>query len=110
MNVLLKRKECEEKEELIREIEKNGGYRNLVNKREGGTEMKMNNVSLFTVCYMILIFLLSSKPIPLPEMIFDPTKFLLHVGEYSVLGFLLVKSLRNSKTSIASVIRSWKSV
>lgn len=39
---------------------------------------------------MLLIFYFSSIPIGLPEIFdFDPTKFTLHIAEYTVLGFLL---------------------
>ncbi|MEM5832319.1 MAG: VanZ family protein, partial [Candidatus Aenigmatarchaeota archaeon] len=43
------------------------------------------------------IFYLSSVPLKIPETIekIDPTMFILHLIEYSVLGFLFYKAKRN---------------
>ncbi|MDI6806619.1 MAG: VanZ family protein [Candidatus Aenigmarchaeota archaeon] len=44
-----------------------------------------------TIMYMALIFYISSIPLEFPEVVdkLDPTKFSLHVVEYTILGILL---------------------
>ena len=46
---------------------------------------------------MALIFYLSSIPLEFPEIIneLDPTKFSLHLAEYTILGFLLFNAKKN---------------
>lgn len=58
--------------------------------------------TLAVIAYMALIFYLSSIPLEFPEIIdrLDPTKFSLHVIEYSVLGFLLLNLNKNFRLSI----------
>ena len=62
--------------------------------------MKINSWIL-ALAYMCLIFILSSFPLEFPEVVdkLDPTKFSLHVVEYSILGLLLFKASRNFKAS-----------
>jgi VanZ family protein len=58
------------------------------------TSIKFEYLSLFL--YMLFIFYLSSIPIKLPEIFdFDPTRFTLHVIEYTILGFLLFNARRD---------------
>ncbi|MCW1296265.1 MAG: VanZ family protein [Candidatus Parvarchaeota archaeon] len=54
------------------------------------------------IIYMLIIFYLSSIPLDFPEIIdlLDPTKFSLHVIEYSILGFLIFNAKRDKKFSI----------
>jgi len=53
------------------------------------------------VIYMALIFYLSSIPLKFPEIVnkLDPTKFSLHIVEYSILGLLLFNLTKNFKYS-----------
>jgi VanZ family protein len=53
------------------------------------------------VIYMALIFYLSSIPLEFPEIVnkLDPTKFSLHIVEYSILGLLLFNLTKNFKNS-----------
>jgi VanZ family protein len=51
--------------------------------------------------YMGLIFYLSSIPLGFLEIFyFDPTKFTLHIAEYSILGFLLFRANNNKILSL----------
>lgn len=52
---------------------------------------------LLVIAYMTLIFYLSSIPLEFPEIIneLDPTKFSLHLAEYTILGFLLFNAKKN---------------
>ena len=52
---------------------------------------------LLVIVYMALIFYLSSIPLEFPEIIneLDPTKFSLHLAEYTILGFLLFNAKKN---------------
>ena len=54
---------------------------------------------LALAAYMGLIFYLSSIPLELPEIAWDPSKFTLHIFEYIILGFLSFNALRKSSTS-----------
>ena len=51
--------------------------------------------------YMILIFYLSSIPLQFPQIvdIIDPSKFMLHVIEYLILGLLMMNASGNEKFS-----------
>jgi VanZ family protein len=64
--------------------------------------MKKSTSYTLVVAYMAVIFCLSSIPLTFPEVIdrADPTKFGLHVVEYSLLGFLLFNANRNVKVSV----------
>lgn len=56
---------------------------------------------LLVISYMGLIFYLSSIPLKFPEIVdvVDPSKFLFHIIEYSVLSVLLFNASHNLKFS-----------
>lgn len=54
---------------------------------------------LLLIAYMGLIFYLSSIPLELPEISWDPTKFTLHLGEYFILALLALNALGTRSTS-----------
>jgi len=52
---------------------------------------------LLLASYMAVIFYLSSIPLHLPEIPWDPTKFTLHFIEYMLLGFLSSNAFRDKR-------------
>lgn len=73
-------------------------------KRKSNLNAFLNYIP--AVVYMAFIFYLSSIPLRFPEVIdiIDPTKFFLHIAEYSLLGFLL--SCANSSKMLSIFIGS----
>jgi VanZ family protein len=69
--------------------------------------VKLNLKYIPAIAYMILIFYMSSIPLELPEILdkLDPTKFTLHVAEYTILGYLLF--IANKRLRISFIVSSF---
>ena len=69
----------------------------------------MKPYAIITICYMLLISILSHTPQEdIPESIFfgpDGIDYLFHFVEYSILGFLLFKSLASDESVVNHVVQ-----